>query len=176
MARVRSTAPGEGTDRALTDDHIDNLIDDVAKEMTSAPAGDNFARRVSMRIANARGRREWWMSTSTVATAAAAACVVAIAVFIESEKRVVVVPPQVPNVGRPFQGREGGAESPAPRVAVVARRDTAALPRIVPISDAPAPAVPPIEIRTLDVQRLVDVQQIEISPIAIDRIEIAPMP
>jgi len=172
-----------------SDHDIDHLVDGVAKEMTSTTGGDGFARRVSMRIAEAgeRQRPRLWMAATlkgslytALYTAIVAACVVVITVFVGREKHEtqgnnVRLKPDATNVGATNVSNTNVGATRAGAVNV-ARRETAPLPRIVPISDAPAPAVRPIEIATLDVARLVDVQQIEISPIAIDRIEIAPMP
>jgi hypothetical protein len=46
----------------------------------------------------------------------------------------------------------------------------------VPLPSLTTPTIEPIEVDRLDVQPLVEMDEIQISPIAIDRIEIAAMP
>jgi hypothetical protein len=168
----------------VIDDHdieqVDALIDDVAQTMTSAPAGDDFARRVSARIAEA-GERRTSRVRPWVLVPVAAACVLLLAVVLVRMK------PDATEAGR-----QGAPEDQTVRLRADPTRETtidktarvetarpqrnAPLPRIVPIGDALAPQVNPIEISALDVAPLVEMDFLEISPIAIDRIEISAMP
>ena len=134
----------------MVDDHLDTLIDDVAKTMTAAPADPELARRVSMRIAEEGDRR---MLRPWVLVPVASACVVLLAVFVARERP-----------GR----QDAGPERPGPRNPRVT-----ASPALLP---APSMTLERIDVDRLDVQPLVEMDAIQISPIAIDRIEIAAMP
>jgi hypothetical protein len=153
-------------------DDLDLLIDDVAKTMTSAPAREGLAMRVAARVVNqGEGDRGSWFRPWVMAPIAAAVAVV-VAVFVAREGSVRVKPdatktiaaaaaPVVePVVERPFQGRG--------RVAGV-RIDRDAVPVALP-------TVEPIEVDRLDIQPLVEMNAIQIAPIAIDRIDISAMP
>src|SRR5437667_12901570 len=109
----------------MLDDHFDEpadeLIDDVAKSMTSAPADVSLAHRVSTRIAEAGGRRAARWRQPWVVVPIASACVLALAVFVAREDSghvrlkpdaTPVAPPSIAApagspgfVERPFQSR-----------------------------------------------------------------------
>jgi hypothetical protein len=163
----------------MVDDNLDALIDDVAKTMTAAPVGPELARRVSVRIEEEANRRaaRVRMPRPWVLVPVASACVLLLAVFVARERRVtdIVRPtpaPTTPFVGGPLQGRQDAApEGPGPRN-----------PRVTAEAGDPERVAPqmqefaPIEVDRLDVQPLVEMDEIQISPIAIDRIEITAMP
>src|SRR5271169_6127202 len=67
---------------------LNDLINDVARDMTSGPPDVELARRVSARIGDARGRRDrrGW-ARGWVLAPAAAACALALAVFVARETR-----------------------------------------------------------------------------------------
>ena len=150
----------------MLDDDLDPLIDDVARAMTSAPAGPDLARRVSMRIADTDGRgarssmRRPWMLVPV-----ASLCALVLAVYVTRQRARDT---REPYVERGFQPRGRGPERAAlqPPVQTPAHR----LP-------APAAAaIEPIAFDRVDIQPLVEMDTIQISPIAIDRIDIAAMP
>jgi len=160
----------------MTDD-LDRIIDDVARQMTSAPPDAELARRVSARVAEAGHRRSAWVRPWVLVPIASAA-VVLLAIFVARDQPVrdaVRLKPdatpvervqpsvgQAPVVGRPFQGRQAGPERPG------LQRATA--------PELPPPAIAPLEVDRLVVPPLVEMSAIEISPIAFDRIEISAMP
>jgi len=176
-------------------DALDIIIGDVARGMTAAAPGDDLARRVSVRIADAetaRAQRAWFRPW--VLAPAAAACLLVLAVLVARETRksellppaptvASVTPPAVVTPERP----EGPATKPLePAVAsrrtaveqVTRRIRAAVLPAALPEDVAVTPlALAPIEgIDRLDVQPLARSERIDINPIAINRIEIAAMP
>jgi hypothetical protein len=149
-------------------DPIDSVIDDVANAMTAAPPDARFAMRVSARIAEAGDRPAPWLRLWIVVPMASA-CALALAVFVF--------------VGRPFQGRQGGDESPAPQATSVERaaqgRHGGAerpAPQTARLPELPPATIEPIEVDRLDIQPLVQIADIPIGAIAIDRIEITAMP
>ena len=151
-------------------DELDRLIDDVAGEMTSAPAREGLARRVAARIAGEGERRPWFRPW--VMAPIAAACVVVVAVFVARDGGKapdVTTVAQAPIVERPFEGRGRIADAREGRSGRDPER--VALQRV-----ALLPVVEPIEVDRLDVQPLVEMDVIQIIPIAIDRIEISAMP
>ena len=172
----------------MTDDqdHIDTLIDDVAREMTtmtSAQSDADFARRVSRRIADTGERRGTWLTglRPWVLAPIAAAIVLVVAVMVVRRTPETVRPKpdatESATVGLTFDSAQGTpSDSRGVKADTTYVQPVAALPRIVSIVDAPAPAVEPIEIHALDVQPLVEMDEIAIGAIAIDRIEIAAMP
>ena len=150
------------------DDRIDTLIDEVAQAMTSAPpAGDEFARRVSRRIAEAGERRTSWFRPWVLVPLAAAILLI---VLVRLKPDTTGIHPQ-PVATAPVVAR---VDSPAPPVDVVtAPRTTpapAAIARIQPV------AMAPIEIDPIAIEPLVETNAVQITPIAIDRIDIAAMP
>jgi hypothetical protein len=159
-------------------DDLDTIIDDVAKAMTAAPTDPEFARRVSMRIADAGARRPIW-SRPWVLVPIASACVLVLAMVVGREKPVPLTPDATPRVGTPTIVAPAATAPAMPSGDFVERGfqprgpERAAL-RTAPI--APPPAIAPIEVDRLDIQPLVEMDAIQISPIAIDRIDIAAMP
>ena len=164
------------------DEPADHLIDEVAKSMTAAPPDASLAHRVSKRIADARERRTRW-ARPWVLVPVASACVVMLGVFVarENSGKVRLKPDATPAVtkiddapvvGRSFQPRLGGdPERVAPQTAGTPQRQTSRA-----LAQVPPQTIEPIEVDHLDVQPLVEMDVIQISPIAIDRIEIAAMP
>jgi hypothetical protein len=173
-------------DQTDVDAVTDAVIDDVAREMTSAPAEDGFARRVSARI-EAEGASRAWPRMWLLAPAAAA-CVLALVVFVARE-HPEPAPAQTVQTN-PEAGREiapnprtgaapavtaitGAAPGTEPRAArAAAGTRPAAAPPASPALEAPAPIV----LEPINVSPLVVAMPIEISTIAIDRIEIPAMP
>ena len=156
----------------MLDDDLDPLIDDVARAMTSAPAGPDLARRVSTRIAedgDRRVRSTMWRPWMLVPVASVS--VLVLAVFVAREGSVRLKPDATP-VTTP--STRPGAAPPRPPVASAFRRTDTGEPRRLP--DVPPARVAPLEVERLDVQPLVEMDAIQISPIAIDRIDIAAMP
>ena len=166
-------------------DNLDRLIDDVARGMTATRADEAFARRVSVRLQdqNARAPRTW----SRAWLLARAAAAVLLAAFLLRDATVRPVPANVRLKPDATENTTNSANAPAGTVTKpetvepVARRVTNTVRRSAP----PAPAAdstveplltPPIEFAALDVSPLVTVMPIEIQAIAIERIEIAPMP
>jgi len=161
------------------DDRIDTLIDEVAQAMTSAPpAGDDFARKVSRRIAEAGERRTSWLRP-WVLVPLAAAIVLIVLVRLKPDTtdalrtdalRTDAVRSQ-PGATPPAVAR---VDSPAPPVNVVtAPRTTPAPAAIAGIQPV---AMAPIEIDPIAIEPLVETNAVQITPIAIDRIDISPMP
>jgi hypothetical protein len=153
----------------MSDDRFDELIDDAAKSMTSAPPDASLAHRVSKRIAEEGERRTTRWRQPWVLVPIASACVLVVAVFVarENSRHVRLKPDAAPvtnvapasqYVERPFQGRGD------------LRREV-----VVPLPPLTTPAIEPIDVDRLELAP-VALSQIEINPIAIDRIEIAAMP
>jgi hypothetical protein len=123
------------------------------------------------------------------------ACILLMAVFVARDNRITYEE-------RPFQGRGSAALTIAPPVGPavgpavasgfsrtepvtarelqrVALRTTPSRPRITPprtLPDVPPQTLERIQVDPLDVQPLVEMDEIQISTIAIDRIEISAMP
>src|SRR5437879_6391219 len=126
----------------MLDEHLDPLIDDVAREMTAAPPDAQFARRVSMRIAEAGESRRGWRRP-WVLVPVACACALMLAVFVAREN-------PAPYVERAFQARgsDAGTEPvEAPRARdperVALRTTSRQTPRALP--EAPLETFMPIE-------------------------------
>jgi hypothetical protein len=158
------------------DNNLDDVIGDVAKEMTAVPADARFAERVSTRIAEAGDRRARW-SRPWILVPVASACALVLAVVVGRHGSVRLKPDATtktapgiakveqrgPHVERAFQARgDGDPERVAPQIAM--------------LPDLPPPVIAPIEVDRLSVQPIVEMSAIDISPIAIDRIEISAMP
>jgi hypothetical protein len=166
-------------------DAIDRLIGDVARSMTTAPSSADLARRVSTRIAGEdarRGHRSW--ARSWVLAPAAAACVLLLAVFVARETRES--PPPVrgaiarPAPSAPAPRDVGEPRAPGARgragVEQAARRSPSAAASI-PDAAIPPLALPPIAaIERIEVSPIARGDQIDITGIAIERLEIAPRP
>ena len=170
-------------DSKNSSDAIDVIIGDVAREMTAAAPGDGLARRVSVRIAEAeadRARRTWFRPW--VLAPAAAACLLVLAVFVARDTRKPELRPPAPTIANtaplvvaaPVK-HQAPPETPKP---IAASRRPAAVPAAtLPADVAVAPlAFAPIDgIERIDLQPLARSEQIDINPIAINRIEIAAM-
>ena len=79
----------------MSDERLDRLIDDVAKQLTAGQPSSDFRARVIARL-DRPPRRAWWTSWIAVPLGAMAVALIALA------------------VARPFMGRDRGA-GPAPR-------------------------------------------------------------
>ena len=158
---------------------IDPLIDEVASAMTAAPSDGRLAQRVAARLEERSpsflGAWAPAALTGSLYTAAAAVCVVLIAVFVMREKpRGVRRTERVGDLAiAATANREPGTANREPRAESPEPRSTA---RVITPRELPEPTLDPIVVNRLDVQPLVEMGEIEISPIAIDRIEIAAMP
>ncbi len=174
---------------------IDDLIDDVAREITGArPIDDNedFARRVSVRIKDneaARTPRAWWRAWVLVP---AAAGVLVLAVLILRQVQSPNAPTETASGLRPetasglrAQGSGlgevqpsalGGPQPLAGRARPRVVRAAPAQPGLSGDPDFQPLTTEPIEMASLDVSPLVVAMPIEVSAIAIERIEIAAMP
>jgi hypothetical protein len=174
---------------AAADPVIDPLIDNVAREMTSAPADAGLARRVSARLDAERETRTW--PRAWLLAPAAAAGVLALVMFVAREHpepapartvqtnpeavREIAAGPQTlaaPTVTA-VTSLKGAAPGTASRTAPAAVRQRPATAR--PSSPDLGPLAP-IVLEPVNVSPLVVVMPIEISTIAIDRIEIPAMP
>jgi hypothetical protein len=78
----------------MSDERLDRLIDEVAKQMTAGQPSSDFRARVIASF-DRHPRRAWWTSWIAVPLGAMAVTMIALA------------------VARPFMGRDRGAESPA---------------------------------------------------------------
>jgi hypothetical protein len=173
--------------------NLDHLIDDAAREITGRRVDDGFARRVSLRIQDAgagaaRVPRSWsraWL------LAPAAACVALLAAFlirdVPSPSSVRPTPDAAPQTAtadvrlKPDTTAEPAtadvrlttsAKAPAVKKPDATTDTTATVSDL----DLKPLAMAPIELTSLEVSPLVVAMPIEISTIAIDRIEIAAMP
>jgi hypothetical protein len=149
---------------------FDTTIDDVAREMTSAPVDANLARRVVARIADGEtARRSIWTRPGLLAPLAAA-CVIVVAVFVAGRRTPVVPAPIVVSAPEPtaVQPVERADE---PRSVRITSR-----PRAVPLPPLREMDVAPLAVERLDVMPIVQAEQIQIDPIAIAHIDISPMP
>jgi hypothetical protein len=172
---------------AATDPAIDPLIDDVAREMTSAPADAGLARRVSARIDAERETRTW--PRAWLLAPAAAAGVLALALFVARENPEPAPARTVQSNPEAARESAAGPQTPAaPTVTAVTGAAPGTASRTAPaalgkrLAAARRPASPdlgplaPIVLEPVNVSPLVVVMPIEISTIAIDRIEIPAMP
>jgi hypothetical protein len=153
---------------------IDAVIDDVAREMTSTSAPHGFVERVEMRIASvAAPQRAIWTQPALLAPLAAA-CILVVTVFLVRHptppvEQLRTPAPSVAAAPTIVRRTEERSASPVPTVVPV---------QLVRVSPLPAIEIAPLDVERLDVTPIVQAQQleIEIDPIAIARIEIAPMP
>jgi hypothetical protein len=95
----------------MSDEHLDRLIDDVAKQLTAGQPSSDFRARVIASL-DRHPRRAWWTSWIAVPLGAMAVTMIALAVarpFPPSLKqwRTTVA------LGEGGMGRDRGAESPA---------------------------------------------------------------
>src|SRR5258706_652131 len=144
----------------MVDDELDPLIDEVAREMTSAPPRDGLARRVSMRIAAGdRGddiRSAVRLPQPWVLVPVASACVVLLAVFVARQGSVRLKPDattvSAPPVASGFSRtgdvapRAGGPERAALQTVERVARPT---PRELP--ELPPETIPPIAVDRLEI-------------------------
>lgn len=174
-------------------DAIERLIGDVARTITASPPKAGLVRRVEARIAGEGTRsafRSW--GRSWVLAPAAAACVLLLAVFVARETRESA-PPVRGAIARPTPSAPDTVTGePAPRevseprapgahdragVEQATRRSPSVVASIPPDATIPPLALPPISvIERMDVPPIARGDQIDITGIAIERIEIAPMP
>jgi hypothetical protein len=169
-------------------DAIERLIGDVARTMTASPPRAGLVRRVETRIAGEgtrRGFRSW--GRSWVLAPAAAACVLLLAVFVARETResppvrgamarpAPSAPDTVAQERAPREVSEPGARG---RAGVEqATRRSPSVAASIPEAAIPPLALPPISaIERMEVPPIARGEQIDITGIAIERIEIAPMP
>jgi hypothetical protein len=150
--------------------------------MTAARVDDTFARRVSARLEDpdARAPRRWpraWMLAP-----AAAAVLLAALFFRDPNVRLkpdatAIRKPDAAAVTRPdlTVARQPDTAEPVTRSVTNTEHNSVALPPAADFFVEPL-VTPPIEFAALDVSPLVTAMPIEIQAIAIDRIEIPPMP
>jgi len=157
----------------IDDDLIDELLDDVAREMTSVPPRADLPARVAARIeSETRSRGGIWSRTWLLSPIAVAAVIV-VAVVVTRRTPApagrVVEPPALVAVA---------PEPAAPAASPEQRRETEVrAARSEPrVASAQLPAPPPISIQRIELSPIARTDAIEIDPIAIDRIEISPMP
>jgi len=172
---------------------LERLIDDVAREITAAPVDEGFAHRVSARVHDAEAARapRTWLRVWVLVPAAAAVVLLAVmigrqvqspGVRLTTSAPVTAVkrpdaPPKTASglmaKGSGLSGVQPSAVSAQPLV-----RPTTALPSLGPSRDPDLQPLTtaPIEVESLNVSPLVVAMPIEISTIAIDRIEIPAMP
>jgi hypothetical protein len=157
---------------------LNDLINDIARDMTSGPPDVELARRVSARIGDARGRqdlRRW--SRGWVLAPAAAACALALAVFVARETREPRRP--VPAAATTTNAAPAAA-APALSTPVAPVTPGGTVPRAARLAAAPPapPGLEPLTLASIDVERveitpLARSERISIGPLAIERIEIA---
>jgi hypothetical protein len=106
----------------MSDERLDRLIDEVAKQLTAGQPSSDFRARVIASLDRHPGRT-WWTSWIAVPLGAVAVVTIAIA------------------VARPFNGRDRGAESPAPgQSSQAAKKETAP---VSPTPDTATVRLPP---------------------------------
>jgi len=178
-------------------DEIDEVIDDVAREMTRASMGpvdkgEGLAQRVMARIDTGtaeRATRTWPLAWLLVP--AAAACVLVAGVLVNRQPAPApIVQPQRGATPEAAAAAQSGTVPPVAVAATRASAPTQALRTAATVSSgsrgpaAARPASPSLEPLTLapivldkvDVTPLVAAMPIEISTIAFERIELSQMP
>lgn len=165
---------------------IDPVIDDVARAMTAARADEAFARRVSVRLQDQSDRAPWtWPRAWLLAPAAGAVLLALLATSLLRDGNIrpapadVLLKPDATEKASAANAAAGAIAKPETVEPVATRTTNTARTPVPPAaaSSAVEPLVtPPIEFAALDVSPLVTVMPIEIQAIAIERIEIAPMP
>jgi hypothetical protein len=109
----------------MSDEQLDQLIDDVARQITRGQLSSDFRARVVASL-DRRARRAWWTSWIAVPLGAMAVTMIALA------------------VARPFKGRDPGAERPALRQSSQAvKTETAPAAPTPPTTTVRLPASPP---------------------------------
>jgi hypothetical protein len=106
----------------MSDERLDRLIDDVARQMTRGQLSGDFRARVIGGL-DRHPRRTWWTSWIAVPLGAMAVTMIALA------------------VARPFKGRDRAAESGAPRQSSQAVKTETA--PAAPTSDTTTVRLPP---------------------------------
>jgi hypothetical protein len=173
-------------------DDMDRVIDDVAREMTGVAPRPDFAARVAARVAGADtagARHGRPFSSPSPWLLAPAAAVLLLAVFIVRETRgpaehvarVGLGAPAAPLQPAPDDAPPAVRPStPAATAATAATRRTAPRPArpaaTLPDPDLPSLIVAPMAVDRLSVSPLARGDAIEISAIAIERIDIVAMP
>jgi len=170
-------------------DDFDNIIDDVAREMTSTPVDPNLARRVAARVDQPTPSRSAIWARPVLLAPLAAACALLVAVVISRNthldvERVAppvtsttsVSPRQAPTAGVPERPNVELTAAPRARASATRRETPSPEPISLPPLTVPPIGVEAMDVETLDVPPIVRAEQIDIDPIAIARIEIAPMP
>jgi len=148
-------------------DDLNSIIDDVAKAMTSAPVDANVATRVGARIQDVEAQERAIWARPMWLVPAAAVCVLIVAVLFLPRKTTA------PATARP---------TPAVDVARAGEPGPTTSPTTSPTpSPTPPLTLPVIDMKAMDVEPIVvpaiaQADYIDIDPIAIARIEIAPMP
>jgi hypothetical protein len=166
---------------------LDPIIDDVARQMTAATANADLADRIATQIAasSATRRRVW--ARPSVLVPLGAGCVLIVAAFVA--RQLTVEPARKPAAK---VVRSASADAAPDRSAAIQRferrgrrrrvSNVAAAARerqntrVAPSPLLPAIEVAPLEVNGVDITPLVQAEHIPIDPIAIARIEIAPMP
>jgi hypothetical protein len=129
----------------MSDERLDRLIDDVAKQLTAGQPSSDFRARVIASL-DRHPRRAWWTSWIAVPIGAMAVTMIALAVarpFSTSaphrmQRATVDAPKREERVGG--QGRDRGAESPArQRPGQTAKAE---MPPITPKPEAPIVRLP----------------------------------
>jgi hypothetical protein len=168
---------------------IDEAIDDVARGMTAARVDEAFARRVSARLEDpdTRVSRTWPRAWLLVPASGA----VMMALLATSLVRDRNVRPTSFAKATEVEKPDATEAVTTGNVATAVKQPETAQPGSRSVTDTarkpvpPAPAgdfsveplaTPPLEFAALDVSPLVTMMPIEIQAIAIDRIEIPPMP
>jgi hypothetical protein len=170
----------------IVDPMIDPIINDVAREMTTAPATAGLAGRIATRIAAGEATRRRVWARPSVLVPLAAACVLIVAAFVARQR--TVEPPRKPAAEMTRAASADAAPDRSVATQSVGRRRrrvayvaAAARERRQDRRVAPSPALPaiditPLELDGLAIMPLVQAGHIDLDPIAIARIEIAPMP
>jgi len=158
----------------MTDD-LDRLIGEVARGLTARPPRDGFAQRVARRLAGerpgARRRAAAWLLAP-----AAAACVLALAVFLARETRTPEPPPAIRTARSELVAPPVASTEPRRAIEAVRRESRTVPPATANVALPDDLAVAPLAVPPIDVPPLARGDQIDIAAIALERIEIAPMP
>jgi hypothetical protein len=164
---------------------LNTIIDDVARVMTAAPADADLAQRIVLCVADGRRPRRAVVSRSWLLAPIGAALVMAAGLFFARGQQTVVVKRSVSRVAAaPSRGVVVSTPTaltppshPSPRRGTHSVRvEQSENARAVSASILPPIDVAPVDLERLDLAPLVRAEHIEIDPIAIARIEIAPMP
>jgi hypothetical protein len=149
-----------------TDGHLDALIDEVARDMTSAPAGADFAQRVSAALDIASDVGMAWKFRPAWLLAAAAAAAVAIVAWPHR----AVAPPRLPAPPSLVESQAVVEKAPVVRELAIPS------PAVTGRTQTRIEAIEPIDINPIELTPIDTTAPIAIAAIAIDRIEIPAMP